>query len=200
MNRPSSHSPQFSLAWAVTAIGIAVVFLSGCAGPPLQSANTRAGSVLLRNELAGLAPNVNPIEAERLAQTAVEASASLAREYRPFRPPWLNNFMVNWGVRQRGLCYEWTNDLYPHLHALDSKSLQIHLAVARMDTRKEHNCIVVTARGQDFAEGLALDPWRGSGKVWFGRVATDKYPWKPLPRDRVAPALEKLFPPPPSDP
>ena len=57
----------------------------------------------------------------------------------------------------------------------------------------EHNCIVVTACQQLFAEGVVLDAWRHSGRPWFGSVATDKYPWQPLRRERVAPELKKLL-------
>ncbi len=135
---------------------------------------------------------VDADEATRLAEAAVEQSAVLAQEYRAVRPAWLGNYLVNMGRRDRGLCYDWANGLYPRLHELGLRSLELHLAVARMDTKHEHNCIVVTAHRQPFAEGVVLDAWRHSGRLWFGDVSTDKYPWQPLPRDRVPPELEKL--------
>ena len=61
-----------------------------------------------------------------------------------------------------------------------------------MDTLREHNSLVVTAHRLPFAQGVVLDAWRHSGRLWFGGVATDKYPWQPLPRERVAPELKNL--------
>jgi hypothetical protein len=169
--------------------------LSGCAHAPSRETESQRRAESLRQQLLKLHPSVAPEDAARFAQTAVEQSAALARQYHVVSPPWLHNVMVNGGLRARGLCYEWANDLFPVLHELNCETLEIQLAVARMDTRFEHNCIVVTARNQPFSKGVVLDAWRRSGRLWFGPVATDKkYPWKPLPRDRVAPELQKYLP------
>jgi len=149
--------------------------------------------VCLREQLQQLDRRVDAGEATRLAETAVVESATLAREFRAVRPAWFGNYLVNFGLRDHGLCYDWANGLYPCLHKLGLKTLELHLAVARMDTRHEHNAIVVTARGQSFADGVVLDAWRHSGRLWFGSVGSDKYPWQPLPRDRVAPELQALI-------
>jgi hypothetical protein len=61
-----------------------------------------------------------------------------------------------------------------------------------MDTGREHNCIVVTAQGQPFDKGVVLDPWRNSGRLWYGLASKDKYPWKPLPPDRTPEELQRL--------
>jgi len=135
---------------------------------------------------------VDPDEAARLAETAVRHSAALARDYRAVRPAWLHNFLVNRGWRDRGLCYDWANDLFVRLHELGLVSLEIHLAVARMDTRHEHNALIVTANGQPLLEGEVLDAWRHSGRLWFGSASTDKYPWRTLPPERLAPELRSL--------
>lgn len=140
-----------------------------------------------------------------MATTAVEASATLSAAYRPARLPWFNNFLVNSGIRERGLCYQWRNDLFPHLFRLKPKTLQLHLATAKRGTIFEHNGIVVTARGQPFGQGIILDPWRGGGKLRWARVQQDKrYPWKALHRDQTPMELRPLlmprhYPPPRSD-
>jgi hypothetical protein len=46
---------------------------------------------------------------------------------------------------------------------------------------REHNCVVITAEGQDFFRGIVLDPWRNSGNLYWARVTADSYPWKVLP-------------------
>ena len=42
----------------------------------------------------------------------------------------------------------------------------------------EHNVIVVTAKGQPFAQGILLDNWRYGGNLVYGPVAADpNYRW-----------------------
>ncbi len=172
---------------------IGILLIAGCAVSPVNPRWMQPQSAALRDQLLQLDRRVDAAEAARLANAAVQQSAALADRYRAVRPAWFQNILVNGGLRERGLCYQWANDLYPRLHELGLKSLELHLAVARMDTPHEHNCIVVTARRQAFAQGVVLDAWRHSGRLWFGGVATDKYPWQPLPRERVAPELEKIL-------
>ena len=171
-----------------------MVLSSGCTSIPEQGSWSRIQAATLRDRLLQLGDAVDEGEAARLADAAVEQSAALAGQYRAVRPAWIHNILVNAGLRERGLCYEWTNDLFPQLYELRLKSLELHLAVARMDTPHEHNAIVVTASGHAFEQGVVLDAWRQSGRLFWGAAATDKYPWQPLPHDRVPPELENLFP------
>lgn len=137
---------------------------------------------LLSQDLQKLGPAVSPAEADKLALTAVEQSAALSRDFKPMCLPWANNALRNMGLRKRGLCYEWRDDLFPHLFMLRLKTLDLHLTSAFRATPREHNGIIVTARGQDFYDGLILDPWRRGGRLWWGRFAQDKkHKWKPLP-------------------
>ena len=176
----------------LTRLLVCVLLMTGCASRPVPGHWTQVQSAALKNRLLQLGAGVDADDATRLAEVAVEQSAALAHQYRAVRPAWLGNYLVNLGLSDRGLCYDWANGLYPRLHELGLRSLELHLAVARMDTPHEHNCIVVTAHRQPFAEGVVLDAWRNSGRLWFGSVTTDKYPWQPLPRERVAPELENL--------
>lgn len=172
---------------------IALALLAGgCATKPLPSSQFEIRTAALRDQLIQLENSVNADEAGLLAKTAMDESAALAREYRPVQPAWFNNVLVNAGCRKRGLCYHWSNDLFPTLHKLALKSLDLHLAVTRMDTRHEHNCIIVTARNQSLEKGIVLDAWRRGGRLWFAPAAQDKYFWVPLPQDRVQPELKNL--------
>jgi hypothetical protein len=136
----------------------------------------------LEHELIALSAKIDETEAQILAETAVRESAVLAEEYQLVRPALAHNLMVVLGIKERGLCYHWTQDLMKRLEALDLKSFQLHWGVAyRGSDLREHNCVVVTARWQDFHNGLVLDPWRKSGNLHWARVAEDRYPWKELP-------------------
>ena len=136
----------------------------------------------LEQELVALSAAVDKTDAQIMAATAVQESAVLAEEYRLVRPAVTHNLLVVLGIKDRGLCYHWTEDLMIRLQALDLKSLQLHWGVAyRGSELREHNCVVITASGQRFFKGIVLDPWRNSGNLFWARVTKDSYPWKVLP-------------------
>ena len=136
----------------------------------------------LEHALAALSAGVDKTEAMMVAETAVRESAVLADEYQLVRPAVAHNLLVALGIKDRGLCYHWTEDLMKRLQALDLKSLQLYWGVAyRGSELREHNCVVVSARGQGFFKGIVLDPWRNSGNLFWARVTKDSYPWKVLP-------------------
>jgi hypothetical protein len=150
----------------------------------------------LSHDLQQLGPMVSQREADRLATTAIEESAKLSEDFKPFVHPWMNNGLVNTGLRKRGLCYQWRDDLFPHLHRLNLKTMDLHLTASRRDTWHEHHGIIVTAKGQRFEEGIVIDPWRHGGRLWWGRLSEDKgHPWKPLPRELTPMVLRPLLMP-----
>ena len=138
----------------------------------------------LQNDLAVLNGQTDVAEAEKVAHTAVTYSSRLAREYRVVRPAVLHNVLVRAGLRERGLCHHWTTDLMQQLELLQLKSYQLHWGVAHRGSElREHNSVVITASGQRFEDGIVLDPWRNSGKLYWARVKNDRYPWQERPRN-----------------
>jgi hypothetical protein len=151
---------------------------------------------LLSRDLQQLAPSVSRAEADKAATTAIEESAKMSLDFKPLCLPWMNNGLVNTGLRKRGLCYQWRDDLFPHLHRLNLKTLDLHLTSSRRATFLEHNGIVVTAKGQRFEDGIVLDPWRKGGRLWWGTLKKDKsHPWKPLPYELTPMVLRPLLMP-----
>jgi hypothetical protein len=133
-------------------------------------------------ELNALGPEVDPLEARRVAETAIRESAILAEEYQLVRPAAAHNLMVAIGVKNRGLCYQWAEDLMKRLEALELESFQLHWAVAHPGSNlREHNCVVISVAGQPFSKGILLDPWRHSGNLYWTPVVKDSYPWEELP-------------------
>jgi hypothetical protein len=136
----------------------------------------------LEHLLLALSATVDKTEAMLVAETAVRESAVLAEEYQLVRPAVAHNLLVALGIKDRGLCYHWTQDLMKRLQALDLKSLQLHWGVAHRGSElREHNCVVVSAKGKGFFKGIVLDPWRNSGNLYWARVTKDSYPWRVLP-------------------
>lgn len=169
--------------------------LSSCVNPG-SVAERQEKARRLSQDLRALSPTVSGAEADQLASTAIEESAKLSADFKPLAYPWMNNGLVNMGLRKRGLCYQWRDDLFPHLFRLHLKTMDLHLTASKRDTWMEHHGIIVTAKGQPFEEGLVIDPWRNGGRLWWGLLKKDKkHPWKPLPRELTPMVLRPLLMP-----
>jgi hypothetical protein len=127
----------------------------------------------LTDELAALSPRVNREEAKLLADCAFATVTKLRREYRMFGTPIFNNFLIYHGLRKRGYCYQWSEDLLVALDKLNLKTLEVRWGEHDPNTWRENNCIVVTARGQPFKRGIMLECWRHLGHLYFGPVISD---------------------------
>ena len=128
----------------------------------------------LAGQLAALSPRVDRNEAELLADCAYATVARLRREYRMFGTPIFNNFLVYHGLKKRGYCYQWTEDLLLALDTLKLKTLELHWAEAHACTYLENNCLVVTAKGQPFDYGMILECWRHLGHLRWNLVRSDE--------------------------
>ncbi|MCX6922969.1 MAG: hypothetical protein NT154_07135 [Verrucomicrobia bacterium] len=111
------------------------------------------------------------------AETACAYSLELAKQYRVVRPAIWHNMLVNVGLKQRGLCFQWADDLSAKLESLHLRTLKVRRGVARLETRREHSSVVLTAPGQAFDQGIVLDAWRHSGNLYWCHIKDDKYPW-----------------------
>src|SRR5215216_6582302 len=128
----------------------------------------------LANQLASLSCRVDANEATLLAQCAFSTVARLRQEYRMFGTPIFNNFLVYHGLRKRGYCYQWSEDLLLALDALKLKTLELHWGEAYAGTYRENNCLVVTAKGQSFDHGMILECWRHFGHLRWNLVPSDQ--------------------------
>jgi hypothetical protein len=127
----------------------------------------------LAAELASLSPRVSRDEAKLLADCAFVTVSKLRREYRMFGTPIFNNFLIYHGLRKRGYCYQWSEDLLVALDKLNLKSLEVRWGEHDPNTWRENNCIVVTAKGQPFKRGIMLECWRHLGHLYFNPVGSD---------------------------
>ncbi len=128
----------------------------------------------LANQLASLSRRVDPNEATLVAQCAFFTVARLRQEYRMFGTPIFNNFLVYHGLRKRGYCYQWSEDLLLALDTLRLKTLELHWGEAYAGTYRENNCVVVTAKGQPFDRGMILECWRHFGHLRWNLVPSDQ--------------------------
>jgi hypothetical protein len=87
--------------------------------------------------------------------------------------PTFHSFLINIGIKKAGYCYQFATELLLRLEALNLKTLEQHWGESDAGTDTEHNVIVITARGQPFAQGIMLDNWRRSGRLLWGPLHGD---------------------------
>ena len=128
----------------------------------------------LRDALIAMSPRtVDPREAALLSETAHHMSRQLAREYGVTGDPAIHNYLINIGVKKRGICADYTRDIGARLKEFRFKTLVLHWGAAYAKESDENNGLVVTARDQPFLDGIVLDGWRRSGKLFWCPVKSD---------------------------
>ena len=95
--------------------------------------------VELEHLLLTLRPKIDAKEAKDLAISSVAYSYELSQKYKSINHPWLQNTLVNLGFKERGLCYEWTEDLLKFLLSKHYKTLSFHPVGANIGRLNEHN-------------------------------------------------------------
>ncbi len=169
-------------------LGLALLTLGACADRPAIRRDADGRVVLAPSEepnitrvaeaIMKLVPEGDPAEARRIADAAVRCGAELAEKYQVNMGPAEHNLLVNFGLRPRGLCWQWTWDMAKALEPVKPKTFDFHWGVAFLGKFNEHNSVVVTAKGRPFEEGILLDPWRSSGRITCFRVTKDReYTW-----------------------
>ena len=112
----------------------------------------------------------NMQESKELARLAITKSRALANSYHLVSPPFYHNFLVNSGLRKRGLCFHFVQDLMQEINKQGFSSFDFRWGRANGNKLNEHNVIVVLGnREKNFKNGVILDAWRKSGELFFVR-------------------------------
>jgi hypothetical protein len=128
----------------------------------------------LRDALVALAPRtVDPREAALLSDTAHHTSRQLARDYGVNGDPAFHNYLINIGVKKKGICADYTRDIGARLKEFHFKTLVLHWGAAYAKESDENNALVVTARNQPFLDGIVVDGWRRGGRLFWCLVKND---------------------------
>lgn len=158
---------------------IASFFLLGCVEHTARPESDR------QVELATLLQRVNPQasskETMHLSHNIFTKTVQLVKTFEMTSPPQFHNFLVNVGLKEKGLCYHWSDALYVHfVQSRAYLSFEFHLVGANVGSYwTEHNSMVVVGRGMKVEEGVLIDPWRDAGKLYFSKLKDDDaYQWK----------------------
>ncbi len=161
---------------------LGILFLSGCSLTPLSTPTSFELSQKierLTHMLEELDITIEQKEAQNLAQSAIFLSRKLVKKYELVSPPLWHNTLINMGIKKRGLCYDWAEDLLAFLNKKQYRSLKLHYVGADIDGYFEHNALAVSAKGKGIEDSIILDAWRDSGNLFFIRLKEDKkYKWR----------------------
>ncbi len=161
---------------------LTVIFVASCGAvdPQKRAPVGEAQVAELRAAILALGPGIDPEEADRAARVSFARTRELAIQYQITDSPLVHNTKVNMGLRPRGLCWHWAEDMEIALVAQNFKTLEIHRAIASADNpfRIDHSTAIISRRGDDYRQGLVLDPWREGGILHYATVAEDTdYAW-----------------------
>jgi len=166
---------------AIFIVFASLFFINGCSSVRYNTLYTQKDNIKidkLKSMLIGLGGKKR--ESSELATLAVTHSKGLANRYNLVSPPLYHNYLVNSGQREKGLCYDFVDDLMVEINSRNFKSFDFKWGRANANKLDEHNVIVVVKKGSsDFQNGIILDAWRNSGKVLFLKLKDDpKYRFK----------------------
>ena len=130
--------------------------------------------------LESLDSSISSKEAKSLSNEIFQEVTKLKKKFNLTSQAQFNNFLINAGVKEKGLCYDWSDALYLHFSKKQYASFEFHLLVAHKGKYfYEHNTLVVVAKGGSVLEGIVIDPWRNPDKLYFSKVRKDeKYEWR----------------------
>ncbi len=136
----------------------------------------------LEQAILALGPEVDAEEAARAARIVYDHTHRLAIEYQITDPPLVHNTKVNMGLRPRGLCWHWAEDIETRLAQENFQTLDLHRAIANHDKplRIEHSTTIVSRAGDGMFDGIVVDPWRLGGVLFWAPTREDaEYDWTP---------------------
>ncbi|MBU0505982.1 MAG: hypothetical protein ABII18_03970 [bacterium] len=122
-------------------------------------------------------------EATMLALGIFNETKRLEDKYGTFILPVIHNMLIDIRLKKRGACKHWAEDLLEFLKPIQRKFFDVTWGEAYPGLILEHNTAVLIPKGRPFEDGLYIDPWRTSGRLYWQRVPEDHhYPWKQWPK------------------
>lgn len=114
-------------------------------------------------------------EATHLSVKLIQEIAVLKKKYKSIFIPIVHNMMIDIGVRKRGACKHWAEDLLEFMKPMDRKFFDVTWGESNPEKFTEHNVAVILPKGGVFNDGMMIDPWRTSGNPFWLKVTEDTH-------------------------
>lgn len=134
----------------------------------------------LNKNPTGVDPVALNLESTQLAILLVDEIQRLRGVYKSFAIPIMHNMLIDIGIKKRGACKDWAEDLLAFLKPIKRKYFYVTWGEANPKKMTEHNVAVIYPNTATFYDGVVVDPWRTSGRPFSVPVQKDKhYKWNP---------------------
>lgn len=117
-------------------------------------------------------------EAGVLAASLISGIGDLHKKYKIGTFPLVHNLLIDVGLKKRGACKHWAEDLLALINSWEHPHFTSYWAEAHPGNILEHNVAVLAPRNSSFDKGILIDPWRTAGKPFWIKVSQDPHPWK----------------------
>ena len=152
--------------------------------PLFFSACTKQSSIqvtpkTLQEKIQSISQTIDKQEAKDLSFKTYSFAKELKQTYELVSPPLYHNFLVNAGIKKRGLCWHFAFDLLLHVKKQNYRSFDYYIVGANIDDYwQEHNALLITCQGCEAQKGVIIDLWRNSGEPFFVGFKEDSvYSW-----------------------
>lgn len=118
-------------------------------------------------------------ESLKLSIGLMDEIGRLKQKYKSFSIPIVHNMLIDVGIKKRGACKHWAEDLLDYMRPISRQFFAITWGEANPKKFNEHNVAVIYPSYGKFQDGLLIDPWRTSGKPYWITVKDDHhYKWQ----------------------
>lgn len=117
-------------------------------------------------------------EAGVLATGLMAGIGDLQKQYKIGTFPIVHNLLIDVGLKKRGACKHWAEDLLALINSWEHPHFTSYWAEAHPGNILEHNVAVLAPRNSSFDKGILIDPWRTAGKPFWIKVSQDPHPWR----------------------
>jgi len=118
-------------------------------------------------------------EAAKIAIGVLGEIKRLRKKYKSFMIPLVHNLFIDIGIKKRGACKHWAEDLLEFLKLIPRDYFFVAWGEHNPQKFSEHNVAVIFPKKKSFEDGVIIDPWRTSGKPFWVNVKDDKkHKWK----------------------
>ena len=136
-------------------------------------------TMYLKGATQSVDENVLNEESLRLSIGLMDEIGRLKQKYKSFSIPIVHNMLIDVGIKKRGACKHWAEDLLDYMRPISRQFFSITWGEANPKKFNEHNVAVIYPNYSEFADGLIIDPWRTSGKPYWITVKDDHhYKWQ----------------------
>jgi hypothetical protein len=157
-----------------------IIFFSGCSlknSDFISKQNNK--NKALYNLVVNSSSSINKDEALEFSDSIIKYSQILANSYGVVSIAIFHNLLVNFNIKDKGLCFHYANDMLKFLKERNYKTIRFFKVVSNKDKYFEHTAVILTADGISFEDSIVLDAWRDGGDLYFSKIKDDeKYKWE----------------------